>query len=83
MREVYAVHLTSKFLKSKITEFENNLMHIRIEDDQGEFYVYAKEDNKYLAHGKSKANIENILNEKFPGKLFNASPEDIEKLKSR
>lgn len=83
MREVYAKYLTDKWFESKRTEFENSIMHIRIEDDQGEFYVYSKEDNKYLAHGKSKANIENILNEKFPGKLFNASPKDIEKLKSK
>jgi hypothetical protein len=83
IREIYAIYLTDKWLKSKKIELENNLMHIAIEDHQGEFYVYSKEDNKYLAHGTSKAIIENILNEKFPGKFFNASPEDIQKLKSK
>jgi len=83
MRELYAKYLSDKWLESKRTEFENSIMHIRIEDHRGEFYVYSKEDSKYLAHGTSKASIERILNEKFPGKCFNASPEDIEKLKSR
>lgn len=86
-REYIAIRKVEKFN----TEFSHNfaesykanVVEIKVEDDNGIFYVYKKEDGSYLAHGESMSILEDILNEKFPGKLFNTTPEDLQKLKTR
>jgi hypothetical protein len=66
-----------------VREFKSKVIDITVEDHDGVFFVYRKEDGSYLAHGPSMEKLEDILVEKFPGKLFNANPEDLEKLNSR
>lgn len=51
--------------------------------DTGDIFIYKKEDGSYLGHGKTRNELEDMLEEKFPGKLFNASPEDLKKLEAR
>jgi hypothetical protein len=86
-REYHAMKKISdavdEITENTLQEFRSKVMNIRVEDHDGQFFVYAKDDGSYLAHGKTKTVLENILHEKFPGKLFNASPEDLEKLESR
>ena len=87
MREQVAIRTinkaTEEFAENMVSEFKSKVVNIRVEDHQGQFFVYAKDDGRYLAHGETKTKLEDILNEKFPGKMFNASPEDLEKLESR
>ena len=87
LREVHARRIMDKMVddisKNTLEEFKKNVVNIRVEDHDGLFFVYDKEDGSYLAHGENKTKLEDILIEKFPGKLFNASPEDLEKLESR
>lgn len=86
-REIYARHVLDKFQEkyvNHITEtYRKDVININVEHTDGTFFVYRKEDGSYLAHGESMTKLEDILNEKFPGKLFNATPEDLEKLKTR
>jgi phosphatidylserine decarboxylase len=86
-REYQAMKAISKAVdeitENTIEEFRSKVVNIRVEDHDGQFFVYAKDDGSYLAHAKTKTVLEDILVEKFPGKLFNASPEDLEKLESR
>jgi hypothetical protein len=64
-------------------KYKENVIHIKVEDVNGVFFVYKKDDGSYLAHGENMTKLEDILNEKFPGKMFNATPEDLTKLESR
>lgn len=86
-REYHAMKAISKAVneitENTIEEFKSKVVNICVEDHGGQFFIYAKDDGSYLAHAKTKTLLEDILNEKFPGKLFNASPEDLEKLESR
>ena len=66
-----------------VEEFKSKVIDISVEDHDGAFFVYRREDGSYLAHGPSMEKLEDILMEKFPGKLFNAKPDDLQKLKSR
>ena len=75
--------LTEEVAEETLQQFKSKVVDIRVEDHDGQFFVYKKEDGSYLAHGESKTKLEDILMEKFPGKLFNASPEDLQKLESR
>ena len=87
MREWHAHRLMDKMIDDMadktVDEFRSKVINIRVEDHEGQFFVYKKDDGSYLAHGETKTKLEDILCEKFPGKLFNASPEDLEKLESR
>ena len=87
MREQHAMRVMSEMVdeisQHTLDEFKKNVVNIRVEDHDGQFFVYRKDDGSYLAHGETKTKLEDILNEKFPGKMFNATPEDLEKLESR
>ena len=87
LREQHAMRmidkLTEEVAEETLQQFKSKVVDIRVEDHDGQFFVYKKEDGSYLAHGESKTKLEDILMEKFPGKLFNASPEDLQKLESR
>ena len=87
MREHYAMRMidkiTNEIAENTLQEFKSKVVNIRVEDHEGQFFVYAKDDGRYLAHGETKTKLEDILSEKFPGKFFNATPEDLEKLESR
>jgi hypothetical protein len=87
-REYHATRVISRameeFTEDTIAEFKAMVITIKVEEDSnGDLFVYRKDDGSYLAHGKTKKQLEDILNEKFPGKLFNATGEDMEKLKSK
>jgi hypothetical protein len=86
-REYHATRVISKAMdeiaEDTLAEFKSRMISIKVEDHDGELFVYKKDDGSYLAHGKTIKELEDILSERFPGKLFNASTEDLEKLKSR
>ncbi len=87
MRERHAMRVMDQIMEEMVEdtvdEFKKKVINIKVEDHDGQFFVYKKDDGSYLAHGETKNKLEDILNEKFPGKLFNASPEDLEKLDAR
>ena len=86
-REWQAYRIMDKMIEDisekTVDEFRSKVINIRVEDHDGQFFVYKKDDGSYLAHGETKTKLEDILQEKFPGKFFNASPEDLEKLETR
>jgi len=60
---------------------DGNKIRITVEKHDGCFYIYDR-SGTYLSHGESFDIVEAILKEKFPGKLFAASEEDLAKLNS-
>lgn len=87
-REVQAKMRIRQYLKEIkndiIDDVKKDIINITVDfADTGDIFIYKKEDGSYLGHGKSLKELENVLLEKFPGKLFNASPEDLAKLETR
>lgn len=60
---------------------DSNKIRITVEKHDGCFYIYDR-SGTYLSHGETFDVVEAILKEKFPGKLFAASEEDLAKLNS-
>jgi hypothetical protein len=87
LREQIAIkriqEVTEEIADDVLEEFKSKVIDIYVEDHEGTFFLYKREDGAYLAHGPTMEKLEDILMEKFPGKLFNAKPDDLEKLKSR
>jgi hypothetical protein len=85
-RERWAVRKLNNMLGHLTTEIETmeaveaDKIHIDIELKDSMIYIYNKETSMYLAHGATKDIVEDMLVEKFPGKKFAASTEDLLKL---
>jgi hypothetical protein len=80
-REKHALQLTQKLLdglEEKEKEESNDKIFISIEKHNGVIYVYDKTTKTFMAQGNNKEELENILRERFPGKTFAASQEDLE-----
>lgn len=74
----------AEHMQDIVDDVKKDIINITVDfDTSGEIFIYKKEDGSYLAHAKNRDELEDILNGKFPGKMFNASPEDLEKLEAR
>lgn len=70
----YKDNVTDEIISSR------NVIDIIIEEDSGCFYVYNCHTSEFMAQGKTKKEIEKALVYRYPTKLFNASPENLEEL---
>ena len=75
--------IIDEITENTLKEFKQRVVDIRVEDHDGNFFIYRKDDGSYLAHAADKNTLEDTLSEKFPGKFFNASDEDLKKLEAR
>ena len=85
-REWYAMrkieNLMNNFGDNMLDEFKKKVIDITIEKSGDLFYVYKKDDGTFLAQGPDIDKLSDILVQKFPGKIFNCSPEDLATLES-
>lgn len=86
LREWYAMRKIDKLIDSingnMLDEIKKKVVDITIEKSGDFFFVYRKEDGAFLAQGTDIDKLSDILTEKFPGKLFNCSPEDLATLEA-
>lgn len=77
----YREFVAIKTINNVIEHIEkNNVIHIKIENVDGQLFVYNKNTSEYMAHASNRHSLENLLKEKFPGKTFGTTSEDIKKL---
>jgi hypothetical protein len=85
-REWYAMRKVEKLMNSfgdnMLDELKKKIIDITIEKSGDFFYVYRKDDGTFLAQGTDIEKLSDILIKKFPGKLFNCSPEDLAALEA-
>lgn len=85
-REKYAMHVVSTIVKKAKEEYledvKSSVVNVLVEKANDVFYIYAKEDGTFLAQGKNIDELTDILNERFPGKMFNVTPEDLKMLEA-
>lgn len=55
-------------------------MSINIEQSDGYFFVYDKDTGKFMAHGKTRDEMEEALTDRFPDVLFAASEENLKEV---
>lgn len=85
-REVHAMRSVGMLLEemneTMFHEFKSKVIDITVEKSGDFLYVYRKDNGTFLAQGTDMDKLSDILSEKFPGKLFNCSPEDLAALKA-
>lgn len=82
-RELHAKSTLKKLaltLQEKLEEDEENRIRVSIELHNNHFYVYDTENNKFMAQAGTREELENILVERFPGKKFACSEENLKEV---
>lgn len=72
--------LLTKYEEEVGKELDENTIQITIEEYQGKLYVYNMKDKSFLASGEDKKQLEANLAERFPGKLFAATKENLKEV---
>lgn len=68
---------TQNHIAKSISE---NLIRIEIERHNNRFYVYDMKDKSFLAQGTDQSEVEQILMERFPGKRFAATQDNLNEM---
>lgn len=58
-------------------ELAESMIPITIEKVDGVFYVYNGEDQTFMAQGKTRRDLEDALDKRYPGKKFAALPSNL------
>ena len=63
-------------------EYEEEIDNIKqisiyIEEDNGHLFVYESGTNKFMAHGKTRQEMEDVLTARFPNTIFAATEENL------
>lgn len=79
-REYVAISNLNEVMHTIDVNKNSSIIDIKIERVDGQLFVYNRRTSEYMAHASTKSELENMLRQKYPGKNFNASYEDITKL---
>jgi hypothetical protein len=86
VREWHAMRKVDQLIDNMNTkmveEFKSKVINVTVEKSGDFFYIYRKDDGTFLAQGTDIDKLSDILSEKFPGKLFNVSPEELSQLEA-
>lgn len=63
----------------RLTKLKERIVPSRIEKENGMLYIYNRETNEFLGQATNFVDLEKLLREKFPDKLFNVPQKEIEK----
>lgn len=76
-REAYAVMVLDSLVSSLEDDEQAAPVPINIEEHNGIYFVYSKEDHTFMAQGKTRTELESNLLERYPNKSFAASTENL------
>lgn len=80
-REIHAIYHAKKLMSSiqPVNETTPN-MSVLIEKHGETFYVFEAETNKFLTQANTRTELEQNLVDKFPGKKFSVSKENLKEV---
>ena len=80
-REYLAIKNINAVMEAAMGHSEKaTMIQIKVEKVDDQIFVYNKATSEYMAHAANRELLEKMLKEKFPGKSFGASTEDMKKL---
>ena len=84
LRERYANHLLQKLAKHIVEEqvSTEDLIQIIVEKHNNTLFIYKKEDGQFMVQGTSFKELNDALENRFPGKRFACSEEHLQILKA-
>jgi len=83
-RERHAKRTIGKFMSevesATVKAINESVIQIKIEKNNGIFYVWNKETNDFMGQGKTKRELEDALMKRYPDKKFAADPKELKVL---
>lgn len=79
-RERHAMKIAQELLdglEEKVEKQEPDRLNITIEKHGDCLYVFDRDSNQFMAQGKNREELESVLKQRFPGKTFAATQEDL------
>lgn len=80
-REKYAERVLNRFLSQAEENVKERVMKdmipVHIEQHNGHYYVYNGNDKSFMAQGETRKALEEMLEEKYPGKKFAAKEDNL------
>ena len=68
-----------KKIKEGLEKLKERIIPSRIERVNNMLYIYNKETEEFLGQANTMKELSDVLEKRFPGKLFNVSQEEIDK----
>ena len=86
LREKHAMKVVKSIVEKArqeyIEDIKNNIVDVKLEKAGDMYFIYSKDEGTFLAQGKNMEELEDNLTSRFPGKMFNTTPEDLKELES-
>lgn len=64
-------------VREKLAELKEKVINSRIDEMNGALYLYNTDTGEFLCQAATFPELEKVASTKFPGKLFNISPEQL------
>ena len=58
----------------------DKVVHVGVKKDDNMFYVYRKDNQEFLAQGKTPSEVKNVLEKNYPGKTFILSEHELKEV---
>jgi len=69
-----------KQLGEDLEQIADELIQIKIERHSGQYYVFNKETDEFMAQAPTRAELEDSLAARYPEKRFAATPENLKEV---
>lgn len=78
-KKIVAIRELDQSISKSLKALKDKIVPSRIEEDNGMLFLYNSETNEFLGQGKTFKELESIMKEKYPNKLFNVPQTEIDK----
>ncbi len=76
--EMYFMEKTlEKKVEKILTDFRKNVINSKIEVENGIYFMYNRETNEFLGQAKTFEELDKVMREKYPNKLFNVPHSEL------
>ena len=80
MREVYAKRVVLDMIKETAEKVKKESIKIKLEKKDNTFYAFNFETDAFMGQAESFENIDKLLSDKFPGKKFLITEENMKEV---
>jgi predicted transcriptional regulator YdeE len=67
-------------LEENLEQIAEDLIQIKIERHSGQYYVFDKETDEFMAQATTREELEDSLAKRYPEKRFAATPENLKEV---
>ena len=78
-KRLVAIRELDQSISKTLKTLKDKIVPARIEEENGILFLYNDETNEFLGQGKNFEELEKLIKEKYPNKIFNVPQAEIDK----